>query len=73
MRSNIVKSNTRVLAFTRSSAERIGIAMLAAILVVWAGAANARTAPESFADLAERLLPWRYRLARYRSIRVRAR
>ena len=57
MRSNIVKSNTRVLAFTRSSAERIGIAMLAAILVVWAGAANARTAPESFADLAEKLLP----------------
>jgi len=49
----------RALAFSRESIRWTWIAGLsfALVLVAWSFAAQARTAPNSFADLAERLLP----------------
>ena len=44
-------------ALPRMLAERGAALALAAVMLVWAAGAQARTAPESFADLAAKLLP----------------
>jgi serine protease Do len=53
------RSSAQALVFGREAVRRAWIAGLsfALVLVAWSFAAQARTAPNSFADLAERLLP----------------